>query len=155
MDMKTLLYRDGVLLPARIELQESSGPVAPKYQYDTRIVITVIDGAPSLRYEDEGEYLGGAPARHTAISVALPVESYERLWGDLAALDALHRGDDLIGEEKRRRVGVSFNFVSLQLGEQKARIDYLRTLLDGDSPEQAPARAIIALIKTFASAKVT
>ena len=147
MDPKALLYRDGVLLPARIELQESSGPVAPKFQYNTLVVVALKDGAPQLHYQDEGEYRDGAAARNTDITAPLSIERYQQLWSDLMAAGALEHGADLIGDERRRRVGVSFNFLSFELGDAKARIDYLRTLLDEDSPEHAPQRALIALVK--------
>jgi hypothetical protein len=150
MDLPALRDSDGKWTPARIELEESSGPVAPRYQFRTLIVLATDGGAPRLRYDDEGAYKDGLPSRRMAIDVELPGERWERLWAGLVAQEALARGGDLIGDERRKRVGISFNHVAIKLGAVEARFDYLLSLLDDDAPEHAPHRAIIALLKQLA-----
>ncbi len=119
--------------------------MAPRFQYALRVLAATDGGAPALTVERSG-----AAAPGPSFSVELPRERWERLWAELAAIDALGLGADLVGEERRGRVGVSFNQVELRLGDRACRIDYLRSLLDEEGAEHAPHRAVIAAVKRLA-----
>jgi hypothetical protein len=121
----------GELLPARLELSESSGPVSPRYQYTTHVVITIAppDTAPLLAIEHVADYVGGVPSFEVHTSEPLPKDRYEQLWKDLLAQDVFALGGDLAAD-KRDRTGVSFNHVELVLGDpeqggSRVRFDYL------------------------------
>lgn len=111
--------------PVKIELVESSGPVSPRYQWSTRVVIEGEGASLTLRFEDRRAGEDGTPVS-VRVEEALPPAGYERLLADLLAADAVSLSHDFVGEEKRKRVGVSFNHVEIAVGDAlRCRIDYL------------------------------
>lgn len=145
------IYQDehGALRPVRIELSESSGPVAPRYQHRVAVVLTVDGDKIHLSHDEAGEFVQGQPRRRVQRDGELPRAAYEALWGDLLAQGVLSLGGDLIGAERRQRVGVSFNFFAVRVGGPAAlaevRCDYLLSQLDDD--EHAARAAVIDRLK--------
>ncbi|MFY9823391.1 MAG: hypothetical protein WAM82_18560 [Thermoanaerobaculia bacterium] len=140
----------GELLPARIELWESSGPVSPRYQYTTRVVVTVEPptASPSLAIDHTA---GGEPASEVHSAEPLARERYERLWADLFAQDVFALGGDLAAD-KRDRIGVSFNHAEVVLGDPehagaRMRFDYLLPMLR--LPVNQQRRAVVEILKSF------
>jgi hypothetical protein len=143
----------GELLPARLELSESSGPVSPRYQYTTRVVITVEPPAtaPLLAIEHVADYVGGVPAFEVHTSEPLSKDRYEQLWADLLAQDVFALGGDL-ASAKRDRTGVSFNHVEIVLGDpgqggSRVRFDYLLPQLQ--DPANARHLAVVESLKSL------
>ena len=125
-------------VPARIELEESSGPVAPAHQFQTRLVVEASGGQVTLSVDDERGWEAGEFRSVLRLREPLAPAEHEALWRDLLALDAFSLGADLVGEEGRGRVGVSFNHLLLRLGDREARVDYrLRDLSRGKFAPQA------------------
>lgn len=116
--------------PVKIELVESSGPVSPRYQWATRVLVDGDGDALTLHFEDRRASDDGTPAT-VRVEQVLPAAGWERLVADLLAADAGSLSHDFIGAEKRKRIGVSFNHVEIALGEElRCRIDYLKTEVD-------------------------
>jgi hypothetical protein len=140
----------GELLPARITLWESSGPVSPRYQYTTRVVVTVLPpaAAPSLAIDHT---TGGEPAHEVHTAEPLARDRYERLWADLFAQDVFALGGDLAAN-LRDRVGVSFNHVEVVLGDPehdgaRMRFDYLLPMLR--LPANQQRRTVVDILKSL------
>ncbi|APR84608.1 Hypothetical protein A7982_09957 [Minicystis rosea] len=111
--------------PVKIELVEWSGPVSLRYQWSTRVVIEREGERLTLRFEDRRAAEDGTPAS-VRVEEALPPAGYERLLADLLAANAGSLSHDFIGDEKRKRVGVSFNHIDITVGDGlRCRIDYL------------------------------
>ena len=143
----------GELLPARLELAESSGPVSPRYQYTTRVVITIAppDNAPLLSIEHVADHVGGVPSFEVHTSEPLARDRYEKLWADLLAQDVFTLGGDLTAD-KRDRTGVSFNHADLVLGDPEhagfhVRFDYLLPQLK--LPANQQRSAVIEILKSL------
>ena len=144
-DPKTQLYSGNAPLPVKIELYESSGPVSPRYQYFTHVIIKDDGANIHLSYDDKGNYQDGKPTHHVNFKKDLPRERYEKLWEELFKQDLEHLGQDAIGD-KRNRVGVSFNHFEVSLGDHlKVRFDYLLSHLK--SGEFAKQNAVVDLLK--------
>lgn len=112
------------LVPSRVELEESSGPVSPRHQFHTRIVVEAKGDAITLDIEDERGWDAGEFRAVTRIQEPLSKGAYQSLWADLLAQAPFSLEGDLIGEQGRTMVGVSFNHLHLRLGKQEARIAY-------------------------------
>jgi hypothetical protein len=143
----------GELLPARLELSESSGPVSPRYQYTTGVVVTLAPpaSAPLLAIEHVADYVGGVPSFEVHTSDPLARDRYEQLWADLLAQDVFSLGGDLAAD-KRDRTGVSFNHVEIVLGDpdhggSRVRFDYLLPQLK--LPENQQRGAVIEILKSL------
>ena len=145
MPASPVLYDGGVLVPAHLELCESSGPVSPRFQYEINVSIEAAEGSITLSYDERQ----GATRTATPQPQPVSAEAYARLWEKLAALDALGQHGDLVGPS-RDRVGVSFNHVTLRLGTAEARTDYL--LPDVEEPANQRLAAIVQALKDFARA---
>ena len=138
----------GKLLPARLELSESSGPVSPRFQYTTHVVIAVASPAAEPTVAVDHAAAGGDPAPATK---PLARDLYERLWSELFAHDVFALGGDLTAD-KKDRVGVSFNHVEVVLGDPghavaQVRFDYLLPQLE--LPENQQRHAVVELLKSF------
>jgi hypothetical protein len=131
--------------PVKIELVESSGPVSPRYQWSTRVLVDGDGDVVTLHFEDRRASEDGTPAT-TRVEQALSAAGWERLVSDLVAADAGSLGHDFIGEEKRKRIGVSFNHVEIALGDEvRCRIDYLKT--DVDKAEFEKQRKVVEILR--------
>lgn len=129
-----------------IELREQSGPVSPRFQYRVSVVLTVDADGARLHHDEVGEFAQGEPRRKIQRAGALPRPVYEALWANLTRLQVLTLGGDLVGEEGRRRVGVSHNFFALRLPgppPQELRCDYLLSQVDEDNDDHDVARAAV------------
>jgi hypothetical protein len=128
---------------ARIELFEASGPVSPRFQYTTKITIL---GRPGALPTVVREHRDAAGEHHDEHELDRAV--YEVLLADLLAALPLGEPLDLVSS-KRDRKGVSFNHVTLIVGEASTRLDYL--LSDVDDEDGVPrARAVVGAIKRAA-----
>ncbi len=147
-----LVDETGGLLPARIELVESSGPVSPRYQYTTRVLVSVEPpAAPLLTFDHAADYVGGVPSVDAHGSEPLARDRYERLWSDLFAQEVLTLGGDL-ADDLRGRTGVSFNHVEVVLGDPehataRMRFDYLLPQLE--LPENQRRRDVVEILKSL------
>lgn len=135
--------------PVRLELQESSGPVSPRFQYALHLTLEASPQAIRLQREIRaGAASPMGPSRSDTLEI--PADRFEALWRDLEAHDAVRQGADLIGDSGRRRVGVSFNHFILEVaGQPTVRVDYLLPQLEDDA--HAPLRAIVEAFKRFAA----
>jgi hypothetical protein len=131
----------GVPLPARIELAESSGPVSPRHQYTTKIVVEA-SGAVARLVRDHRDASG---AHHD--ERPLDRTAYEALFTEVLAALPLGQSRDLVGA-KRDRKGVSFNHVLVVVGGLSARLDYLQSDVDEDGDTRA--RAVVEALKRAA-----
>lgn len=132
---------DGKPVPMELTLHESSGPVSPKYFFTLAVRLTIEDARVFIHIHRRGK-----PSYE--LRKELPMDRYAALMNDLAVCDVFARGGDFIGDEKRGRVGVSFNHFELSLGDRSVRIDYLLSQL-GD-PTFAPQKAIVDRMKKLA-----
>lgn len=142
-----LVSASGELVPARLELWESSGPVSPRHQYKINVVVAVTAAAaPTLAIDHT---TSGEPPIDVHSAEPLARDSYEKLWEDLFAQDVFALGGDLAAD-KRNRTGVSFNHVEVVLGDPdqagaRMRFDYLLPQLD--LPENHQREAVVEILK--------
>ena len=115
-----------------IALDESSGPVSPRYQYALRVRITAEGGRVTVAWNDG----------KTDRARDLPADAADALWSALGDYEAL--GGDAAAE-KRDRVGVSFNALEVTALGRTVRFDYLLTQLK--DPAFAAQKAAISAIK--------
>ena len=135
----------GVPLPARIELAESSGPVSPRHQYTTKIVVEAAADVTPRLVRDHRDASG---AHHD--ERALVRGAYEKLFADVLAALPLGEARDLAAS-KRDRKGVSFNHVVVTVGSASARLDYLLSDVDEDGDDgDRRARAVVGALKQAA-----
>lgn len=132
----------------RVQLDEWSGPVSPRYQYKTRIVVAPGPNGATLFYEHEGVYSGGKPTETLDATCVVPAEAYEALWEGLGERGVFSLGDAPLPEEIRTRIGVSVNTLEASRGGQQARIEY--TLAGLKKPDGAKKRALIEHVKAWA-----
>lgn len=131
--------------PVKIELVESSGPVSPRYQWSTRVLVDGEGDVVTLHFEDRRASDDGTPVT-VKVEQALPAAGWERLLADLLAADAGSLSHDFIGAEKRKRIGVSFNHVEIAVGDKlRCRIDYL--VSDVAKPELEKHRKVIEILR--------
>jgi hypothetical protein len=136
-------------LPKRINWHESSGPVSPAFQYRIDLEINAEDAGANVSCEIKR----GADAP-VSKQQKISNEQFSELWSKLAAQDVLKLNADLIGDEKRRRVGVSFNSFELEMPNgERVRFDYLRAQLE--QPEYARFRAVIEALRAFVESILT
>ncbi|MFO0660089.1 MAG: hypothetical protein U0165_09705 [Polyangiaceae bacterium] len=146
------IAQDGSLLAARIELDESSGPVAPAYQFDTKVLITVTpnpSGKTEIKLEiDHTQGKERTPVvKETHTKTVLSREAYDALWRDLITLGGLLL-DHKLDEATLSKVGASFNHLAIEVGTEKHRYEY--TLAQLKRPETTVARQVIERIKSVA-----
>jgi hypothetical protein len=128
---------------ARIELIEASGPVSPRFQYATKITVEARSGGLATVARDHRDATGEHHEEHP-----LDRAVYDALLAEVLASLPLGEPLDLVAG-KRDRKGVSFNHVTVVVGEATARLDYL--LSDVDDADGVPrARAVVRAIKRAA-----
>jgi hypothetical protein len=130
----------------RIELDESSGPVSPKFQYELHVVIVPnADGAAATIRHRTAK--GLAEITH---SIAQP--QLATLMTELVKRLPLGKDVDLIADLRKRK-GISFNYVRIDKGTEHARVDYtLSQLESGAQPDLTAAVEAIKAIVTEAKA---
>lgn len=131
-------------MPDRIELVDASGPVAPRFQHATTIVIEAGDGAGDATWTRDHRDAGGA-ARTTGM---IARAAFDALVAAIAREVAPGTTLDLVAE-KRKNVGVAFNYVDVTCGGATTRVDYLPSHRDarhGDARVIAIVAAIVAAI---------
>ncbi len=119
----------------RIELDESSGPVSPKFQYNLHVEISA-DGSAKIRHKTQKGVVEVTHALDAAKLSALGAELDKRV----------PKAVDLIGE-MRKRVGISFNYLSITRGAATARVDYL--LSHAEDGAHADLTAAIEAVKAI------
>ena len=133
----------GLPLPTRIELVEASGPVSPRFAYATTVVI---EASPDVAPRVVRDHRDASGTHHD--ERALSREAYETLVGTL--LTTLPLGTILdLAADKRDRKGVSFNHLSIKVGDSSARLDYLLSDVDEDDGDPR-ARAVVGALKASA-----
>ena len=137
---------------ARIELFEWSGPVSPRYQYTTKVLVEAGAGGATVSYSDEGVYVGGEPTRRVVGQGPLPREAFEALAAELLSMDVFGLGG-APSPELAARVGISVNRLDVQLGERSMRLEY--TLAALKKPEQAAQRALIERVRKLVGCLAT
>jgi hypothetical protein len=141
MNIKDILYEGTGIVPVKIELYESSGPVSPRYQFNTHILIN----NTNLNYKDEREFQGGKALNKTEFVKKLSNDQLEDILSEIINSNIAEQHKDFIGE-KRKNVGVSFNYLELIIGGKlNIRIDYL--LSDLKSDEFSGYNIILNIIK--------
>ena len=129
-----------------LSLTESSGPVAPAYQYKLSVVLSATESGIRLVYRDEGEWQGGKPRRSRAYDAILSKSVWSKLRAELlsAGLLSLSPGDAL--GPPAGRVGVSTNeLVLVQAGQDPVRLTY--SLASLDRPEGKTLAAVVKRLK--------
>jgi hypothetical protein len=130
---------------ARVELNESSGPVSPRYQYTLRVLVERTAHGAAITWERTGKEAGRAEA-------TLSTEEARALFDELGTLGAETIGGDHIGE-KRKNKGVSFNAVDIAFDDgSKSRCDYLLSQIDDDGDDAFAPRAFIERLHALARA---
>lgn len=129
-------------MPDRIELEDASGPVAPRYAHSTRITIERHDGGASL-VRDHRDAAGPVHERKE-----LDDDAWLRLVDAFTKVVPLGTTLDLVGHRSRQK-GVAVNHATLTVGERSARIDYFSSHLDEDDGD-ARARSIVDAIRAAA-----
>ncbi len=124
------------MIALRVELEEPSGPVSPRFQYDLRVVIDEGEAGATVSAEDRG------PRKFTA-SRALEAGETDALREALAA-DASWRSSPSV-EKEGKRVGVGEATLAIHLGDASARVTY-RTASLRDAPWLA---AIVREVKAL------
>lgn len=132
----------------RVALDEWSGPVSPRYQYKTRIVVTRGAKGATLSYQHEGVYSGGKPTESLEAECAVPAEAYDALWAGLEQGGLFSLEDMPLPDATKARVGVSVNTLEASRGGQRARIEY--TLAGLKKADGANKRALIEQLKAWA-----
>lgn len=130
-----------VLVPARLELVDASGPVAPKYAHRETIVVTA-DAAGAKVVRDRRDGSG-----ETHDERVLAPDAYETCARALLAHLPLDTTLDLVGDKAKNK-GVAANHVTIAIAERTARLDYLSSHLDEDDGDPR-ARAIVAAVRAF------
>lgn len=129
-----ILDADGILLPVRIELVETSGPVSPAFQYRTHIVLCTENNGIWLSCDDDREYRNGKPLQSIHLHKQLKRDDFTAVLHEVCKLECYRLGTnaDFIGTA-RNRTGISFNYISVCMGTDiKFRIDYLLSSYDND-----------------------
>lgn len=137
---------DGSLEAARLEWDESGGPVSPKFQFETHVVIEAQKGATqaSLRVEHERDLSVDPPAEQLRSVTALSTEQYDTLWQKLVELDVFSLSR-LIEGKLRERIGVSFNRLTVDLGGKQMEFEY--TLNDMKKTEFERHARVVQLLR--------
>ena len=129
-----------------MSLTESSGPVAPLYQYKLSVALSATERGIRLVYRDQAEWQNGAPRRSRSYDGLLPTRVWAPLRADLlaAGLLTLEAGGAL--GPAPGRVGVSTNeLVLVQAGQAPLRLIY--SLASLERSEGAPLAAVVARLK--------
>jgi hypothetical protein len=140
-----LIDEKGNLVPIKIELEESSGPVSPPYQYNLSIVLNnEVDGL-RIHYSYEGKFMGGEAQDKKVLDELIPKDKALKFLNSLIDSNALGVNVEL-DESIKNNVGISFNELSIQIGaKDKSKILY--TLGDLDESTFAKEAKIIEFIK--------
>ena len=140
----TKILEDGSFVPFRVELDESSGPISPRFQYTITIAIWTEGGAVHVVREERV----GSPRRKVHAEGVLSREAAETLARALEEHDALSRAADHVGDALDDK-GHSCNRMVLTVKEQRAEMHYLlRTLERKDRRAEA---AIVQAVKDAAA----
>lgn len=143
---KTSLFdSNGNLIPIHIELNESSGPVAPPYQFNLSIVLKNEGSGLRINYSYEGKFSGGEPQEQRAKNELIPKDKSIEILNSLFDLNAFSMKVEL-RDEIKNNVGISFNELNLKIGNgDNAKIRY--TLGDLDEPDFEAQTKVIEFIK--------
>lgn len=133
---------------SRVELDELSGPVSPRYQYRTRIVVAAGEKGITLSYDHEGVFSGGKPTEIRKAKIAVRPEDHEALWAILGDLGE----DRTVPEETKARVGVSVSTLRASRGKDEMLMEYTRAELK--RPAGAEKRALVEGVKSWAEALI-
>lgn len=133
---------DEPLRRSRIELVETSGPVSPRHSYATTIVIA--GDVPLHVIRDHHDASGAHRSEH-----AIDRDAYDQLLA--VVLASLPLGEPLdLAATKRDRKGISFNHVTVVVGDASTRLDYVLSDIDEDDGDQR-ARGVVEAIKHAAA----
>lgn len=126
---------------ASIEWRESSGPVAPRFQYGIHLVVQA--GPEGIQATCERRDASG-----TTVRAGSPAPgAFVALCRELLAVLPLGTRLDLVGELRTRK-GISFNQVVLARGADSYRLDYVLSQLD-EADGDPRARTVVAAIRSW------
>lgn len=143
-NMEKLFEGNGNLIPIKIELKESSGPVSPLYQSNLNVILTNEGNSLHLNYHYKGKYIDGVPSDQKSIDEVIAKEKAIAILQKFLALNPLGIERD-VDEETKKKVGISFNNLTIQIGNEKSKIGY--TLKDLTNPNFLSIKNIIDFIK--------
>ena len=135
----------------RIELVDASGPVSPRFQHATTIMIELGDGTGDATWTRDHRDASGA----THDTGTLARAAFDVLVATIAREVAPGTALDLVGA-KRGNVGVAFNHVEVTNGGVTTRVDYLPSHVDadhGDPRVSAIVAAIVAIVASTAAVR--
>jgi hypothetical protein len=141
--MMPLYDAAGAPVAFEITLDESSGPVSPRFQYTLRVRIWSDGGVVRAERSERS----GVPKTTTESSGELAKDAALALWRLLDENDAVARGADLVGD-RRGNTGVSINTLAIRVGDRRTQVDYLLTALK--DPAHAALAAVVAAVKRVA-----
>ena len=127
-----LFDAQGKLKDMKLELYESSGPVAPAYQFNTHIILQVQNNEIALNYKDARIFSEGKPKESIQFQRKISVETYVQLMTEFLTLDAVKSGknQDFVGSAKGR-IGISFNVLDCQVGQDiNFKVEYVLSSLE-------------------------
>lgn len=146
-----LIDEQGNLVPVKIELVESSGPVSPPYQFNLSIVLNNEGNGLRIHYSYEGNFIAGEAQDKKVIDELIPKDKALKFLNSLLDLDALGVNKEL-NDDIKNNVGISFNELNIQIGaKDKSQILYI--LGDLDESTFAKEAKIIEFIKKLESWK--
>ncbi len=143
-NIEKLFEGNGNLIPIKIELKESFGPVSPLYQSNLNVILTNEGNSLHLNYQYKGKYIDGVPSDQKSIDEIIPKEKAIAILQKFLALNPLGIERD-IDEETKKKVGISFNDLTIQIGNEKSKIRY--TLKDISNSQLLSIKKIIDFIK--------
>ena len=150
--MKNLIYKeDGSLQPIKMELYESSGPVSPLYQYIVHIKIHSTDKEIHLHYKNIGKNQEDGSKKNVQWNKVISLNDYLGFITKLIQNNVFSLNHDFIGDERRKKIGISFNFFELTLGKETVKFQYL--LQDKKQPEFENYEKIINIVKNLNTEK--
>jgi len=107
---------------SRVALDESSGPVSPRFQYSLHVEISAGNGGGATLAFDHK-----TPKGRTGGTFPITAERYGALCDELSS--RVGESVDLVGDMRHRK-GISFNVLEVVLGAATTRVDYLLTHLE-------------------------
>lgn len=131
---------------ARIELDEASGPVSPRYQYEVRVRLALDGAKAAFAHHQEGDGASDPDAK-IEVDCEIAPELGASLVAEIVAAGGLTIGGDLVGETGRLREGVRANRLTIEVDGVTTQLDYLGPTLK--RPEHAQRRAIVDRIKSL------
>lgn len=144
-DAPALFAEDGTPVSARLELEDASGPVSPRFAHRTHVVVVAGPAGITLAH-DHRDARG-----HVKDEGPLPRAAYEALVADVLREAPLGGALDLAGD-KRTNKGVVLCTLHVFVGDARASIEYLPSHRDEDDGDPR-VRAVVAAFERACAAR--